>query len=532
LGNCWSVSNGVYSFNGSGLSLSCSGNSGWTDYDFDTNIRLTNLNNWPGGVRGRVNPSTGAGYAVWLYPASGMAVLYRVGGWNINGAGLTTLATANLGFDTSAAHDLKMSFHGNQISVFWDGQALMTAIDTTFASGFVCMDADNQPISYSNVRVASTLPAVTLDAPSPLVFSVLPGVQPAAQTVNITAGGQVTSWTATSSVSWLQVTASSTLTPGTLTASVNASGLAEGTYNGTIVIYAPGATNSPLVIPVTLGIKTALLATNPASLTFFGASGYSTPGQSIGITNSGTGGLSWSASTDSSWISMSTVSGSAPSSMTVSPSVTGLANGAYSGNITISSPNAANGPSVIPISLRVGNLAFLDDFSSGAGNWTISPVGNASGWSVTANGYSYNGQGPGQTWAGNPSWADYVMSVDFQLSSTNNYPGGIRGRVNPATGAAYGVWIYPSTGIVRLWRITQWNIDTDPGLTLLGQPANVLADTNAHNLKLEFVASQISAYYDDKLIIQATDSTYTQGAVALEVHDQPVTFKKVAVISF
>jgi hypothetical protein len=531
LGSGWSVSNDVYSFNGSGLSLSCSGNSGWTDYDFDTNIQLRNLNNWPGGVRGRVNPSTGAGYAVWLYPASGLAILYRVAGWNINGDGLTALATANLAFDT-ATHDLKMSFHGSQISVFWDGQALMTAADRTFSSGFVCMDADNQPISYSNVRVASTSAAVTLDSPSPLVFSALPGVQPAAQTVNITAGGQVTSWAATSTAPWLQVAASSTLTPGSITASVNTSGLAEGTYSGSIVVYAPGAANSPLVIPVTLGIKTALLATNPPSLTFFAASGYTTPGQSIGITNSGTGALSWSASADSSWIGMSTVSGNAPSSITVSPNATGLATGSYSGNITISSANAANGPAVIPVSLQIGNLAFLDDFSSGAGNWTISPVGNANGWSVTANGYSYNGQGPSQSWAGNPSWADYVMSVDFQLSSTNNYPGGIRGRVNTATGAAYGVWIYPSTGTVRLWRMTQWNIDTDAGLTLLGQPATVTFDTNAHNLKLKFAGSQISVCYDDRVLIQATDSTYTQGAMALEVHDQPVVFNKVTVISF
>jgi hypothetical protein len=532
LASGWSVSNGVYSFNGSGLSLSCAGNSGWTDYDFDTNIKLANLNNWPGGVRGRVNPSNGAGYAVWLYPGSGIAVLYRVPGWDINGSGLTTLATANLSFDASASHDLKMSFRGSQISVLWDGQLLMTATDRTFASGFVCMDADNQPISYSNVRVASTVAAATLDTPAPLTFSALPGAQPPAQTVNITAGGQVTSWTATSNASWLQVTTSSTLTPGTITASVNTSGLAEGTYNGSITIYAPGATNSPLVVPVTLAIKTAVLATAPASLTFFGASGYSTPGQNISITNSGTGVLSWSATADSSWITMSATSGSAPSSTSVSPNETGLAAGSYSGNITITSPDVGNGPAVIPVSLQIGNLAFLDDFTSGAGNWTISPVGNASGWSVAANAYSFNGQGPSQAWAGNPSWTNYVMSVDFKLSSTNNFPGGIRGRVNTTTGAAYGVWIYPSTGLVRLWRMTQWNIDTDSGLTLLGQPASAVIDTNAHNLKLEFVGQQISVYYDDRLLIQATDSTYTQGAVALEVHDQPVTFNKVAVISF
>ena len=529
----WSISNGVYSYNGSGLSLSCAGNTGWTNYDFDTNIKLSNLNNWPGGVRGRVNPSTGAGYAVWLYPGTGMAVLYRDAVWNINDSSLTGLASANLQFDTTAFHDLKMSFRGNQISVLWDGHLLMTATDSTYGSGFVCMDADNQPISYTNIRVSSAQAAVTLDTPSPVIFSAMPGTQPAPTTLNITAGGQTTSWAATTSTTWLTVTSSSTLTPGTITISASTTGLAEGTYNGSVTIYAPGASNSPLIIPVTLAVKTAVLATSPAALTFFAANGYTTPGQNISITNAGTGTLGWSAAADSSWISMSAASGSAPSSMTVSPNITGLANGPYSGNITVSSPDVGNGPTTIPVSLQVGTLSFFDNFTAGAGNWTISPMGNAGGWSVVSGGYSFSGQGgPSQSWAGNPSWTNYAMSADFKLSSTNNYPGGIRGRVNTATGAAYGLWIYPGSGNVRLWRITQWNIDTDPNLTELGQPVSVPFDTNWHNLKLQFNGTQINAYYDNQLILKVTDSTYTQGAVALEGHDQPITFDNVAVISF
>ena len=537
LGNAggWSVSSGVYSYSGIGLSLSCTGNTGWSDYDFDTNIKLANLINWPGGVRGRVNPSTGAGYAVWLYPGSGLAVLYRVSQWNINDPALTALAQASVSFDTTTAHDLKMSFRGSQISVSWDGQLLMTAADSTYSSGFICMDADNQPISYSNIRVASSLNAATIDTPSPasLVFSALPGTQPAAQTLNITAGGQSTAWAITTNAPWLQATASSNLTPGTITVSANTTGLAEGTYTGNITIFAPGATNSPLVIPVTLAVKTAVLATTPASLTFFAASGFTTPSQNIGISNAGTGTLNWTASADSSWISMSAASGTAPSSIAVSPNITGLPTGAYSGNVSISSGDVANSPAVIPVSLQVGNLAFLDDFSSGlATNWTISPTGNAGGWSVVNGAYTFNGQGPSQSWAGNPAWTDYVMSADFTLATPNNYPGGIRGRVNTATGAAYAAWIYPGTGLLRLWRVTQWNIDTDPGLTLLGQPVSIPFDLNTHNLKLEFKGSQISVYYDNALVLQATDATYTQGAIALDVHDQPISFDNVGVITF
>ncbi len=123
LGNGWTAANGIYSYSGLGLSQSCAGNSAWSDYTFDTNVQLANLSNWPGGVRARVNPSTGAGYAVWLYPGYSEAILYRVPQWNINGPGLTQLAVAPLNFDTSK-HDLKMSFAGNVISVYWDGVAV------------------------------------------------------------------------------------------------------------------------------------------------------------------------------------------------------------------------------------------------------------------------------------------------------------------------------------------------------------------------------------------------------------------------
>ena len=529
----WSVSNGVYSYNGTSLSLSCAGNAGWTDYDFDTNIKLTNLTNWPGGVRARVNPSTGAGYALWLYPGSSQAILYRVSQWNINDPALTTLASAHLNFDNTAFHDLKMSFHGSSISIFWDGQALMSATDATYGSGFICMDADNQPVSYKNISVASAQNAVTITpSQTALTFAAQPGTQPPAQTLNVSAGGASTTWAITTTGSWLQATASNNLTPGSITVNANTTGLAAGTYTGSITIHMPGATNSPLVIPVTLGVKTAILATTPASLTFFGASGFTTPSQNINVSNSGSGSLAWTASANASWITLGSTSGTAPASIAVSPNLTGLPNGTYTGQITVSSGDVGNSPATIPSSLQIGNLAFQDNFSAGAGNWTISPTGNASGWSVVGTNYNFNGQGPSQSWAGNPTWTNYVYSADFKLSSVSNYPGGIRGRVNTSTGASYGAWIYPGTGLLRLWRISQWNIDTDPALTLLGQPVTVPVDTNTHNLKLVFNGTQISVYYDNKLAIQATDATYTQGAVALEGHDKPISFANVSVISF
>jgi len=530
-GNGWSVLNGAYSYNGQGKSQSCSGNAGWTDYVVDANIRLFNSSNFPGGLRARVNPATGASYFVWLYPADGLIKLWRVAAWSVDDSSLTLLASAPLAFDATTAHDLAMSVKGSQIAVSWDGQALMSVTDGTYSSGFVCLDGFTQPISFSNIRVAGVQSPVTLDLPSPssLTFTTLPNIVPASKTVNIGAGGASTAWAVTTNASWLSTSISSNLTPGVITVSANPAGLAPGVYNGTLSVFAPGASNSPTTIPVTLAVKTAILSFSPSSLTYFGAIGLNPRPQNILFNNSGTGTMNWSATVSSPWLSLSPTSGLAPFTVSATPSTSGLAVGTYNNTITVSSPDAGNSPATVGVSMQVGTLLFSDSFSAGAGNWTVGPLGFSSGWSVVNGFYNYNGGGHTQSWAGNGSWSNYTVAADFKLASTNNYPGGIRGRVNPSTGASYGVWIYPGDRVVKLFRIGQWNIDS--GLSFLGQSGLLTMDTNVHTLRLSFQGSTIKVYYDEVLVITATEPSYAQGAVALDVSNQPIGFTNVTVIS-
>jgi Viral BACON domain len=529
----WTVSNGTYLFNGAGNSQSCAGNTAWSNYTFDTNVRLSNLSNWPGGVRGRVNPNTGAGYLVWLYPANGFTILYKIGQWDVNGPVLTQLAQAPLTFDTTQFHDLQMAFSGTQISVSWDGKQIMSANDSSYTGGYVCMDTSNQPISYQNIRVASSQTAVTLTAaPSALTFTAAPGAAPSSQTVSVTAGNAATTWGVTTSAPWLTATASSSFTPGTLTVTANPTGLAQGTYSGTVTLSAPGATGSPLAISVSFGVQTAILSLSPKTLTFFGSTASNPPTQAIALANTGTGTLHWTATADSAWIGLNPVNGTAPASVVISPNTSGLAIGQHSGNVAIASPDVSTSPVKIPISLQVGTSLFFDNFASGtASNWTISPQGNASGWSVINGTYAYGGQGGTQAYAGSTSWTNYTVSTDFQISSLNDWPGGIRGRLNTSTGASYGVWVYPAQQFLILYRIGAWDINAQ--LTQLGPSASVNIDTpHKHNLRMSFNGSQIEVYYDNALVMQATDSTYAQGAIALDVADQPISFTNVSVIGF
>src|SRR4029077_3978123 len=87
---------------------------------------------------------------------------------------------------------------------------------------------------------------------------------------------------------WLTTSVSTTLTPGVITLSANPAGLAEGTYNATVTLSAPGAGNSPITIPVTLAVKTAVMSISPTTLNFFGAANFSPGSQTFQILNLGT----------------------------------------------------------------------------------------------------------------------------------------------------------------------------------------------------------------------------------------------------
>jgi hypothetical protein len=63
-------------------------------------------------------------------------------------------------------------------------------------------------------------------------------------------------WTATiQNAPWLTLSATSGTGPNTVTATASTSGLAAGTYNGTITVTAPGAIGSPMTVPVNLVVS-------------------------------------------------------------------------------------------------------------------------------------------------------------------------------------------------------------------------------------------------------------------------------------
>jgi hypothetical protein len=111
----------------------------------------------------------------------------------------------------------------------------------------------------------------------PLTFTqIIGGAAPAAQTVAVVSTPSSVTYTIGASVStppggsWLvaSITAGGGVTPGTVTVSANPGNLTPGTYNGSVTITSPGATYSPITIPVSLVVQQATISAPNATLQF------------------------------------------------------------------------------------------------------------------------------------------------------------------------------------------------------------------------------------------------------------------------
>ncbi|MFZ5877417.1 MAG: beta strand repeat-containing protein [Nitrospirota bacterium] len=158
---------------------------------------------------------------------------------------------------------------------------------------------------------------------------------------------------------------------------------------------------------------------------------------------------------------------------------------------------------------------FSDDFTrpGGAQN-PLAPWVSAMGtWTVT-NGVM-QGTGGALQYAyamlmPETQWADYSVQGRIQMP-TGSFGGGIGGRVNAATGAHYGAWVYPSgsgggSNVLKLWKFRGWT-DIGPGAPMQ-QISVPTVGTAFHTVQLTFTGNRIQVYYDGVLRIDVTDNNF------------------------
>ena len=155
-----------------------------------------------------------------------------------------------------------------------------------------------------------------------------------------------------------------TISPGTLTLTPNASSLGVGGHYELIRISAPGSLNSPqyvvVVVDETSGSAPVLPDPTPAGLFFTAAAGGSAPAQQVNLNASSTSPFQAATSTadGANWLSASPASGSADP-ISISVNTAGLAPGIYTGEVDISISGTVVAVSVTFVVRPAGTITAL-----------------------------------------------------------------------------------------------------------------------------------------------------------------------------
>lgn len=139
----------------------------WTDYEVEVDMKLTDMGDHPGGIRARVDLETGGHYVLWLYPGAGNMKLYKNPGWDIN-TGLIELGTAPLSAEVDEYRTLKLACEGDTITVFYDGDEMISVNDSEHKSGTIALCVQNKAVYFDNVVVTGDeIPNVNMSPVEP-----------------------------------------------------------------------------------------------------------------------------------------------------------------------------------------------------------------------------------------------------------------------------------------------------------------------------------------------------------------------------
>jgi hypothetical protein len=197
-------------------------------------------------------------------------------------------------------------------------------------------DVSQNILALRDVQLSYMIAASPITAsPNLLNFSyVTGGAVPAAQTVTLM--GDPAPWTASANQPWIGTTPSSGPGGGSVSVSVDPSGLAPNTYNGTITFTAAGNTAT---VNISLSVAVPVMQTSQDSLSFSGINGGTLPSQSLTITMNSGAAIDWTAATPpaDTWLVLDRTSGTQADTLGVSvnPANGGLASGVYNSSISL-----------------------------------------------------------------------------------------------------------------------------------------------------------------------------------------------------
>lgn len=137
------------------------------------------------------------------------------------------------------------------------------ALPVGTTSGTLTFAGPDNSVAVSIAVTVNPKPTLTLSSPS--TFTITAGGAAQTQTLSLTASPFNAAFSVSSSASWLGVSASSGVTPASITLTANPAGMTGGTYNATVTVTGTNTTNSPISVGVTMVVNGIAGASNDAS---------------------------------------------------------------------------------------------------------------------------------------------------------------------------------------------------------------------------------------------------------------------------
>ena len=220
-------------------------------------------------------------------------------------------------------------------------------------------NADNTPQTLT-VSLEVTADPVMMIITEALDFEAVVAVDPPIHKIVIlNAGGAELNWTASSDAEWMTFArGSGTLAPDaseTDTVAISVDGLAVGEYAGTLT-FSGDASNSPQILAATLSVTLTPSMALSGTLEFEEYEGDDPDALDLTVTNDGGGTLTWTASANQAWVTLSPASGNVASGsdevVGVEVDASGLGAGTHTATITVSG-NADDSPQTVDLELVV-----------------------------------------------------------------------------------------------------------------------------------------------------------------------------------
>lgn len=240
---------------------------------------------------------------------------------------------------------------------------------------------------------------------------------------------------------WLSVSPSTATSPATIQVSVDPTGLASGTYSGTVTAT---SSFSVVQVPVTLVISGLGIVASPnvISLSVPQNYGLSSP-QSVRLTSGSGGSLPFQtyAASEGNWLQVDVPTGSTPATIQLRANTSGLAQGTYLGTLTVRSGNISSadvgvaltvGPPAA-VGLQPAGLSFIYTVGDAAPAVQTTRVSSLSSTpqTITLASSTFDG---GNWLAGSVNQSTTPAVVTVQVSPTNLAPGTYYGAVNVTPG--------------------------------------------------------------------------------------------------